>query len=113
MTVSVVIPAFEAEATVGAAISSALWQTYRDFEVVVVEDGSRDEYRRIAAALVAQGAQGLIFGCTEIMMLLGQHDVSVPAFDTTELHALGAVERALPPAEQTITRSAGADAPPW
>jgi aspartate racemase len=62
-----------------------------------IEDRSRDEYRRIAATLVAQGAQGLIFGCTEIMMLLGQHDVSVPAFDTTELHAIGAVERAFAP----------------
>jgi len=50
MTVSVVIPAFEAEATVGAAISSALWQTYRDFEVVVVEDGSRDATGSIAGS---------------------------------------------------------------
>ena len=40
--VSVVIPAYDAEKTVGAAISSALWQTYRDLEVVVVDDGSRD-----------------------------------------------------------------------
>ena len=50
MTVSVVIPAFDAEATVGAAISSALWQTYRDFEVVVVEDGSRDATGSIAGS---------------------------------------------------------------
>ena len=50
MTVSVVIPAFEAEATVGAAISSALWQTYRDFEVVVVDDGSHDATGSIAGS---------------------------------------------------------------
>jgi aspartate racemase len=60
-----------------------------------VEDRSRDDYRRIAAALVARGAEGLIFGCTEIMMLLGQRDVAVPAFDTTELHAIAAVDYAL------------------
>ncbi len=50
MRVSVVIPAFDAQATVGAAISSALWQTYRDLEVVVVDDGSRDGTNAIATA---------------------------------------------------------------
>jgi glycosyltransferase involved in cell wall biosynthesis len=50
MKVSVVIPAFDAEATVGAAISSALWQTYRDFEVVVVDDGSSDATGTIASS---------------------------------------------------------------
>ena len=50
MTVSVVIPAFDTEATVGAAISSALWQTYRDFEVVVVDDGSHDATGSIAGS---------------------------------------------------------------
>jgi len=47
--VSVVIPAFDAERTVGAAISSALWQTYRDLEVVVVDDGSGDSTGMLAA----------------------------------------------------------------
>jgi glycosyltransferase involved in cell wall biosynthesis len=50
MTVSVIIPAFDAEATVGAAISSALCQTYRDFEVVVVDDGSHDATGSIAGS---------------------------------------------------------------
>lgn len=50
MRVSVVIPAFDAEATIGAAVSSVLWQTYRDFEVVVVNDGSRDATPAIASS---------------------------------------------------------------
>jgi len=48
--VSVVVPAFDAEATLGAAISSALWQSYRDFEVVVVDDGSGDATGAIASS---------------------------------------------------------------
>ena len=50
MRVSVVIPAFDAQATLGAAVSSALWQTYGDLEVVVVDDGSRDATAELAAA---------------------------------------------------------------
>jgi aspartate racemase len=56
---------------------------------------SREEYRRIASGLVTAGAEGVIFGCTEIGMLLDPHDVSVPTFDTTRIHAEEAVRLAL------------------
>jgi aspartate racemase len=62
-----------------------------------IEPASRAAYQRIAAALVADGAEGIVFGCTEIMMLLGPDDVTVPSFDTTALHAAAAVEHALAP----------------
>jgi aspartate racemase len=60
-----------------------------------VLDTSRDAYRRIIQDLVARGAQGIILGCTEISMLVTPDDSPVPVFDTTELHALQAVEWAL------------------
>ena len=47
------------------------------------------------AALVAQGAQGIVLGCTEIGLLVGAGDTTVPTFDTTALHAEAAVEFAL------------------
>ena len=56
---------------------------------------SRDDYRRVMAALVAQGAEGIILGCTEIALLVDASDATVPLFDTTELHALAAVDWAL------------------
>jgi succinoglycan biosynthesis protein ExoO len=42
LTVSVVIPAFDAASYVGAAVRSALNQSLRDLEVLVVDDGSSD-----------------------------------------------------------------------
>ena len=56
---------------------------------------SRAQYREIMAALVQQGAEGIIFGCTEIAMLVDQTDAAVPVFDTTTLHASYAAEWAL------------------
>jgi aspartate racemase len=61
----------------------------------VVRDDSRAEYRRIIRALVEQGAEGVILGCTEIGLLIGPDDASVPLFDTTLLHARAAADAAL------------------
>jgi aspartate racemase len=60
-----------------------------------IVDGSRDEYRRIIAGLVEQGAQAIILGCTEISLLVAQQDAAVPLFDTTAIHARKAAEWAL------------------
>lgn len=56
---------------------------------------SRAEYRRIIADLVAQGAEAVILGCTEISLLVGPQDAGVPLFDTTSIHASRAAEWAL------------------
>jgi len=56
---------------------------------------SRTAYREVIARLVAQGAQAIILGCTEIMLLISAEDSAVPLFDTTTIHAMAAVDRAL------------------
>jgi len=56
---------------------------------------SRQAYRKVIERLVARGAQAIILGCTEIMLLLTSEDSPVPLYDTTRLHAEAAVIRAL------------------
>ncbi|PXA91466.1 aspartate racemase [Nostoc sp. 3335mG] len=60
-----------------------------------IEPASRDAYRAVIARLVDRGAQAIILGCTEIMLLIGPDDSPVPLFDTTALHAAAAVDLAL------------------
>ena len=56
---------------------------------------SKAEYLRIIGTLAARGAQGVILGCTEIGLLVGQEDVELPVFDTTRIHAEQAVRKDL------------------
>ena len=58
-------------------------------------DKSRARYKRIIQDLIEQGANGIILGCTEISLLVKPEDSTVPLFDTTLLHAKGAVSLAL------------------
>ncbi len=56
---------------------------------------SRQAYREVIARLVERGAEAVILGCTEIMLLVTPEDSAVPLFDTTTLHAEAAVDLAL------------------
>lgn len=56
---------------------------------------SKQKYIQIINQLIADGAQGIILGCTEIGLFIQQTDVSVPIFDTTLIHSKAAVEYAL------------------
>lgn len=65
---------------------------YEELCLGTTKEDSRAAYRAIIERLVAQGAQGIILGCTEIGLLVGPDDAPVPLFDTTGLHAQSAVE---------------------
>lgn len=60
-----------------------------------INPASRDAYVEIIAGLAGDGADGVILGCTEIGLLVHQEHVSIPAFDTTRIHAEAAVAFAL------------------
>jgi aspartate racemase len=60
-----------------------------------LRDDSRAAYRDIIKRLIDEGAEGIVLGCTEIPLLVSAEDSAVPLFDTTELHALAAVDEAL------------------
>jgi aspartate racemase len=60
-----------------------------------VEPSSRAVYRDVIERLVGRGAEAIILGCTEIMLLVQPEDSTVPLYDTTTIHAEAAVERAL------------------
>ncbi|MGI6686419.1 MAG: aspartate/glutamate racemase family protein [Bacillota bacterium] len=68
---------------------------YNELCLGKIVDESRVRYKRIIEDLIEQGADGIILGCTEIGLLVKPEDSTVPLFDTTLLHAIGAVDFAL------------------
>lgn len=60
-----------------------------------IKGASREKYLEIIRKLGEHGAQGVILGCTEIGLLVGQDNTPLPLFDTTRIHAEAAVTMAL------------------
>lgn len=95
--VSVIMPAYNVEPYIGAAVHSVLRQTFADFELIVVDDGATD--RTEAAARHAAGADprvvivrqanaglsaarntGLRHSTAPLVALLDSDDLWAPAF---------------------------------
>lgn len=99
--VSVIIPCYNSENFLGAAIESALGQSWRDLEVIVVDDGSTDDSRQAAAEfgdrvrtmfLDHQGAaaarnSGLEAATGEFLQFLDADDLLVADAVTSRLEA--------------------------
>jgi aspartate racemase len=58
-------------------------------------DSSAGFLRAAIQRMADRGVEGVILGCTELSLLVNPADSEIPLFDTTELHALAAVDRAL------------------
>ncbi len=61
----------------------------------IFKDETKKKYLDIIEKLRKDGAQGVIFGCTEISLLINQSDCNVIVFDTTVIHSKAAVDFAL------------------
>lgn len=61
----------------------------------VVTSAAREAALQIVARGRAAGADGVIFGCTEVGMLLTPDDIAAPVVDTTLVHCAAAVDFAL------------------
>lgn len=68
---------------------------YDELVLGEIKTESREAYKKIIEKLIAEGAQGIILGCTEIGLLVKEEDSPVPVFDTAYIHAVTAVEYAL------------------
>lgn len=68
---------------------------YNELCLGIISEQSKQNYIRIIGSLAERGAQGVILGCTEIGLLIGQGDTPLPVFDTTRIHAEKAVSLAL------------------
>lgn len=68
---------------------------YDELCVGIFSDSSRNTMKTIIESLEERGAEGIILGCTEIPLLITQKEVSVPLFNTTEIHSRAAVNLAL------------------
>jgi aspartate racemase len=60
-----------------------------------VDDESREVYLAIIDRMACEDIDGVILGCTEIGMLVEQRHTDIRLYDTTAIHAMQAVERAL------------------
>lgn len=56
---------------------------------------SKRKFLEIVDRLKLKGAEGVILGCTEIVMLISQKDIDIKVFDTTQIHAETAAELSL------------------
>lgn len=68
---------------------------YQELVLGVISESSRRQFVNVIESLKTRGAKGIILGCTEIELLIGQENSPLQLFPTTRLHAEAAVRLAL------------------
>jgi aspartate racemase len=86
--IETIIPGLEAREFMHAAI-------FDEMGIGIFNPATKARYLQEINKLLDAGAEGIIFGCTEIPLLIPAAECSFPVFDTLELHSKSAVEFAL------------------
>jgi len=60
-----------------------------------INDQSREKCINIIKDLEHKGVEGVILGCTELPLLISSEDVTIPIFDTTQIHVEAGITFAL------------------
>ena len=68
---------------------------FHELNCGLITPASRETLIGISNRLVAEGADAVILGCTELPLLISEDDLAVPVLDTTTLHADAALAAAL------------------
>lgn len=68
---------------------------YKELCLGKINQTSKEYFKKAIKNLVDKGAEGIILGCTEIGLLIKQEDSEVPIFDTTVIHAIESVNKAI------------------
>lgn len=68
---------------------------YKELCCGVITEQSKQRYLQIIDKMKQAGAQGVILGCTEIPLMIGENDTDMAIFNTTQIHAMSVVEKIL------------------
>ena len=68
---------------------------YQELCKGIVQKTSKQKYIDIVNSMTTDRTDSLIFGCTEVGLLISSDDFSIPCFDTTTLHAQAAIDFAI------------------
>lgn len=68
---------------------------FNELSCGIYTEGTRQYYLNIIDQLKSRDIQGIIFGCSEICLLIDPLSLGIPVFDTTQIHAVSAVQYAL------------------